>query len=154
MDMLSIIQLASVSKLDMTIMNMMKYFGFVPKIFTRDEFYFYLDSIFAGVMITGVLQGHKIPLKDMRDKRVQTEDIEKFVTDIFEQEELLERETFAQKFMEHKELGPLFKYLQESYTESSKYSKQHAMELVKVNQQVRRWVYDWIKDAVTKSEEP
>lgn len=111
--MLSIIQLACASKLDMTIMNMMKYFGFVPKIFTRDEFHFYLDSLFAGVIITGVLQGHKAPLKEMRDKRVQTEDIEAFVTDIFDQEELLERELFAQKFMEHKELGPLYKYFQE-----------------------------------------
>ena len=111
--MLSVIQLACASKLDMTIMNMMKYFGFVPKIFTRDEFHFYLDSLFSGIILSGVLAGHRTPLKDMREKRVKTEDIEQFVTDIFDQEEILERELFAKKFMEHRELGPVYKYFQE-----------------------------------------
>ena len=91
----------------------MKIFGFVPSIFTKDEFHFYLDSLFSGIITTGILKGEKAPLNEYRGVRVKSEDIEVLVGGIFEEDcELLEREIFITKFLEHPEIGPIFKYFQ------------------------------------------
>mmetsp|Transcript_27160 Transcript_27160/g.24040 ORF Transcript_27160/g.24040 Transcript_27160/m.24040 type:complete len:148 (+) Transcript_27160:188-631(+) len=116
MDLFSIIQLSSVSKIEGTILNMMKIFGFVTKIFTRDEFNFYLDSLFSGIITTAITKGNKVPHKEMKGYRVRNEDIEALVTDIFGEEELLDRENFTIKFQNHPELYPMFKYFQDRYT--------------------------------------
>uniref|UniRef100_A0A7S3JC47 Uncharacterized protein n=1 Tax=Euplotes harpa TaxID=151035 RepID=A0A7S3JC47_9SPIT len=107
MDLIAVIQLASSSKLDATIASMMRIYGFVAKIFTRDEFHFYLDSLFSGIINTALVTGKRVPLKELRGKRVKEEDIEKLVSDIFEAEEVLERNLFTDRLIAHDELGPL-----------------------------------------------
>ena len=59
MDLIAIIQLASLSKPEATLTYMMKIFGFVNKIFSRDEFHFYLDSLFAGIINTAIVSNEK-----------------------------------------------------------------------------------------------
>ena len=57
MDLISVLQLASASKLDATLDSMMKIFGFVQRVFTKDEFHFYLDSLLSGIICTAVVKG-------------------------------------------------------------------------------------------------
>ncbi|CAI2379470.1 unnamed protein product [Moneuplotes crassus] len=152
MDLISVLQLASNSKVELTVLNFMKIFGFVQKIFTKDEFHFYLDSLFSGIMASGILNGDRNPHPDFRGARVLSEDIESLVLDIFEGEEILERDLFSKRFLEHSELGPMFIYFQGCYTACSKYLKQKAMELIHLNTAIRIWVYEWVKAAVVQSE--
>ena len=76
-------------------------------------------------MVSFVQESSKVnkePIKEFRGKRVSEKDIEALVSEIFEDnEEVLERQTFTHKLIEHPELGELFKYFQEVYVESSKY---------------------------------
>ena len=153
MDLIAVLQLSSASKLDATLVNMMKIYGFVPRIFTRDEFHFYLDSLFSGIITTAVTKGQRVPLKELRGKRIKDEDISNLISEIFEEgEDLLERQVFVDRVLAHADISGLFKYFQEAYTESSKYCKKRAMELIQVSTSVRTWVYEMVKDAVYKAE--
>lgn len=66
---------------------------------------------------------------------------------------MLEREEFVTKFLQHKELGPMFEYFQLQYTESSKYCKSRAMELIHIHQMVHKLMYEIVKNAVYSVEE-
>ena len=57
MDLISILQLSSASKLDISLDSMMKIYGFVQRVFTKDEFHFYLDSLLSGIICTGIVKG-------------------------------------------------------------------------------------------------
>ena len=101
-----------------------------------------------------LLKENKAPIKEFRGKRVNEKDIEILVSEIFEDnEEVLERQAFTHKLIEHPELGEMFKYFQEAYVESSKYWKTRAMEIIQIQQMVHLLIYQIVKDAALKAEE-
>ena len=143
------------AKYEGTLNYMMKIFAFAKNMFLKDEFHFYLDTLFTGIMNTGVVQGEKEPIKEFRGKRVYQNDIEKLVDEIFgPEDEALDRQVFIEKLLVHDELGPMFKYFQDSYSGSSKYCKSRAMEMIHINQMILKLLYEIVKKSVYKVEEP
>ena len=82
-------------------------------------------------------------------------DIENLTGEVFDtKEELFDRQVFIDKLFSHPELGPMFEYFQKSYTESSKYWKSRAMELIHINQMLYKLIYEIVRNAVYSVEEP
>lgn len=82
----------------MMLQNLMMVFGFEMKDkFTKDEFYYFLDSFFAGAFCLLICQGHQMPHK--RAARLHSHDIESLCDLVFPaKKQVLERKEFCEMF--------------------------------------------------------
>ena len=137
--------LALEGKMETKLNNAMNFFGFNHRSeFARDEFHYYLDCLFRGIMKFAIPAGSSKPI--MAGKSVRQEDIEDLVSQVFPSGvDVIDREQFISQVFKKRQFYALLDYFQQTFEESLKACRKKLIERLQITQLVRRLMLDMQK---------
>ena len=129
LELFSVILMSIEGKADVVSMNIMTIFGFSEENgFTRDEFFFFVDTLFRGLMSLSIAKEDNQPTN--RGKFVKNEDIEDLVKEVFADSDRLDRQQFVKRFMVSKTIFGMFNYFHETLYKAVLAHKQRNFERI------------------------
>mmetsp|Transcript_5514 Transcript_5514/g.3882 ORF Transcript_5514/g.3882 Transcript_5514/m.3882 type:complete len:228 (+) Transcript_5514:88-771(+) len=147
LELVSVILMSIEGKPDVISMNIMLIFGFHEETgFTRDEFFFFIDTLFRGLMSLSITKDDKQPVN--RGKFIRNEDIEDLVKEVFANEERLDRPSFVKKFLVSKTMYNIFIYFHEALYKAVLAVKQRNQDRIQMKAYLRRMLNELQKSAI------
>ncbi|CDW83191.1 UNKNOWN [Stylonychia lemnae] len=153
LEIFAVILISIQGKFEIILQNMMTIFGFNNENeFSRDEFHFFLDCMFRGLLKLAIPKGSKKPIHP--GKKMTQSDIETLVSQIFPNNiDLIERSDFIERMTPSKDITQMIQYFHTTCLQSVVDYRQRILDRIQITHFVRKLLLDVTRSVYAKIKE-